>query len=269
MPLTPFQSQTLRLLASQRSPNSFLAGATVLNSTPDSPRYSQDLDLFHDVGESVAASAEADATALLRSGYAVGWLLRQPMFQRADVSRGAERVRVEWVFDSAFRFFPAEPDDLCGWRLNPFDAGSNKVLALMGRGEPRDYLDVLFFHQQRLSLGALCWAAAGKDPGVNPFMILDECRRTTRFRPEEFLDLRLNIPVDVAAWKKLWLEASREASQLLQALPAAEVGCLYLDARGAPVTPDPSSPAFANLRRHYGCVGGAWPVVRQAGNSRD
>ena len=234
----------------------------MLNSAPDSPRYSKDLDVFHDLEESVAACAAADAAALIREGYAIEWVLRQPMFQRADVSRGAERVRVEWVFDSAFRFFPAEPDELCGWRLNAFDAGTNKVLALMGRGEARDYLDVLFFHQHRLSLGALCWAAAGKDPGVNPFMILEECQRTTRFRPEEFLDLLLNIPVDVPAWKKLWLEASREAAQLLQELPAEEVGCFYLDARGNPATPVPGSTEFRTLRRHFGSVGGAWPVIR-------
>jgi len=69
-------------------------------------------------------------------------------------------------------------------RLNVYDAATNKMLALMGRGEPRDYLDIIFFHQNHLALGALCWAAAGKDPGVNPFMILQECQQTTHFRPE-------------------------------------------------------------------------------------
>ena len=39
MPLTDFQAQTLRLLAAGRSPESFLAGGTVLNAGVDSPRY--------------------------------------------------------------------------------------------------------------------------------------------------------------------------------------------------------------------------------------
>lgn len=65
MPLTTFQSETLRLLAARRSPESFLAGGTVLNAAPDSPRYSKDVDIFHDIQASVAANAEADA-ALLR-----------------------------------------------------------------------------------------------------------------------------------------------------------------------------------------------------------
>ena len=263
MPLTAFQSETLRLLAARRSPESFLAGGTVLNSGIDSPRYSKDLDIFHDVEKSVVTSAETDAAALRQAGYEVEWLLRQPLFQRAEVIRSGNRLLIEWLFDSAFRFFPVERDELAGWRLNVHDAATNKLLALMGRGEPRDYLDVLFFHQHHLSLGALCWAAAGKDPGVNPFMILQECQRTTRFRPEEFRELHLAAPLDLPKWKQAWIEASREAQSLLQLLPAEEVGCLYLDTSGKPVTPDPASAEFPALRRHFGSVRGAWPVIRE------
>jgi hypothetical protein len=263
MPLTAFQSATLRLLAAGRSPESFLAGGTVLNAGAASPRYSKDLDIFHDVETSVVTSAEADAATLRQAGYAVEWLLRQPLFQRAEVDRGGHRLLIEWVFDSAFRFFPVERDELSGWRLHLHDAATNKLLALMGRGEPRDYLDVLFFHQHHLSLGALCWAAAGKDPGVNPFMILQECQRTTHFRPEQFRDLQLSVPLDLAQWKQAWIQATRAAESLLPRLPAEEVGCLYLDATGRPVTPDPATAEFAALRRHYGSVRGAWPVVRE------
>jgi hypothetical protein len=167
------------------------------------------------------------------------------------------------LFDSAFRFFPVERDELTGWRLNVYDAATNKLLALMGRGEPRDYLDVLFFHQHQLSLGALCWASAGKDPGVNPFMILQECQRTTRFQPEEFRELHLAAPLDLPKWKQTWIEGSRAAQALLQRLPAEEVGCLYLDAGGKPVTPDPASAEFPALHRHFGSVRGAWPVIRE------
>jgi hypothetical protein len=261
MPLTEFQAATLRLLAAHRSPESYLAGGTVLNAANDSPRYSKDLDIFHDIQTSVAASAETDALAMRRAGYNVEFLLRQPAFQRAEVSKDRNRLLIEWLFDSAFRFFPVERDELTGWRLNPYDAATNKLLALVGRGEPRDYLDVLHFHQHRLTLSALCWAAAGKDPGLNPFMILQECQRTTRFRPEQFAELELAAPLDLPAWKRTWMEASRLAETLLERLPAEEIGCLYLDAAGNPVTPDPSAPEFRQLTRHYGKVGGAWPTV--------
>ncbi|HNW08698.1 MAG: hypothetical protein KA117_12880, partial [Verrucomicrobia bacterium] len=112
MPLTAFQSETLRLLAAHRSPESYLAGGAVLNAATDSPRYSKDLDIFHDVETSVVTSAETDAATLRQAGYAVEWLLRQPLFQRAEVTRSGHRLLLEWVFDSAFRFFPVERDEL-------------------------------------------------------------------------------------------------------------------------------------------------------------
>jgi len=263
VPLTAFQSETLRLLAARRSPESFLAGGTVLNAAADSPRYSKDVDIFHDVEESIVVNAEADAALLRQSGYQVAWLLRQPAFQRAEIARAENRLTIEWVFDSAFRFFPVERDALSGWRLNLYDAATNKMLALMARSEPRDYLDVLFFHQNHLSLGALCWAAAGKDPGVNPFMILQESQRNTRFQPEQFRELSVATPLDLPAWKKTWIEGSRQAEQLLERLPADEIGCLYLDAQNRPVTPDPAASEFPKWRRHYGSVRGAWPVIRK------
>jgi len=263
MPLTTFQSETLLLLAEHRSPESFLAGGTVLNAELDSPRYSKDLDIFHDVETSVATSAEVDTVSMREAGYEVQWLLQQPLFQRAEVSLHGNRLLIEWVFDSAFRFFPVERDEQVGWRLNLYDAATNKLLALMGRGEPRDYLDVLYFHQHQLSLGTLCWASAGKDPGVNPFMILQECQRTTHFRPEQFLELQLVRPIDLQQWKRQWIEASRAAELLLNRLPAEEVGCLYLDTTGKPVTPDPDSAEFPFLIRHYGSIRGAWPVIRE------
>lgn len=160
-------------------------------------------------------------------------------------------LTIEWVFDSAFRFFPVEPDEVSGWRLNVYDAATNKILAVMGRSEARDYLDILFFHQNRLSLGALCWAAAGKDSGVNPFMILRESRRNVHFRPEQFRELNVATPLDLPAWKKTWIEATRHAEHLLEQLPAEEVGCLNLDATGMPVTPDPASKEFVKLNRHH------------------
>lgn len=67
MPLTELQARILRTLAAGRNPESYLAGATVLHRTDDSPRFSQDLDYFHDVADSVAQSAEAAASTLLEA----------------------------------------------------------------------------------------------------------------------------------------------------------------------------------------------------------
>lgn len=121
----------------------------------------------------MAESANADEQALVAAGYTVTWQLRQPMFHRATVTRQDGSVKLEWVFDFAFRFYPVEPDDELGWRLHFADAATNKLLALSGRAEPRDFVDAIHLHDTYLSQGALAWAAAGKDEGLNPRLILD------------------------------------------------------------------------------------------------
>ena len=94
--------------------------------------------------------------------------LSPPGFIRAIVRRGEHATCVDWAHDSAWRFMPLVRDPLGGLLLHPVDLAINKVLALAGRDEPRDYVDILFVNERVLSLGALCWVAVGKDAGIHP-----------------------------------------------------------------------------------------------------
>jgi hypothetical protein len=49
MPIADFEKTVLRLLAANRNQESFVAGATVLLREENSHRWSQDIDLFHDI----------------------------------------------------------------------------------------------------------------------------------------------------------------------------------------------------------------------------
>ena len=262
MPIAEFEKAILRLLAANRNPESFVAGATVLLRDEASHRRSQDIDLFNDTDESLNIAANADSAVLERHGYQVVWDNVQPTFRRALVTREGATTKIEWVFDSAFRFFPVQPDPEMGYVLNFWDAATNKVLALAGRGELRDYLDVLHLQRHHLSLGALAWAACGKDIGYTPQFLIEEAQRLTHYPASLLSALHLTVPVDLVECKKQWLESVHAAKGLFDRLPAEEVGCLYLDATGKPVTPDPASAEFATLRRHFGSVRGAWPVIR-------
>jgi hypothetical protein len=261
MPLTPFQKEVLRLLAKQRHPDSFVAGGAVIHRADSSPRYSEDLDVFHDAAESVERCADADAALLVAQGYAVEWLLRQTALHRADVRRGEEAVRLDWCFDSAFRFFPVQPDSELGYCLHQADLATNKVLALAGRAEIRDYLDILFLHENYLSLGALCWAACGKDLGFTPWSLLGFARRHVAYREEDLAKVRPVRPIRLTDLKMTWTVAAAEAEAWFARMPAADVGCLYLGPNGNPITPDPAAPEFAGVRRHFGSVRGAWPQL--------
>jgi hypothetical protein len=262
MPITAFQREVFATLRSSRSPESFVFGATVLNAAEHTPRYSRDIDLCHDIETAVAESAHADEGALTAAGYTVSWQLRQPLFYRATVTRHDGSVKLEWVYDSAFRFYPVEPDEELGWRLHFADAATNKLLALSGRAEPRDFVDAIHLHETYLTLGALAWAAAGKDEGLNPRLILDLADRFARYRQADIDSLHLTQALSLPELKAKWTAAIDEGRDLVEKLPAEEVGCLYLNPEThQPVTPDPTSSAFPSLLRHQGSVGGSWPVI--------
>jgi hypothetical protein len=261
MPISDIQAKVLRLIAANRSPENYLAGATVIHRAATTPRFSQDLDFFHDVADSVAGSAERDADTLSRAGYAVQWLLRTTTFYRAVVTIGNQRLKIEWAHDSAFRFFPVQPDRRFGYRLHDADAAVNKMLALAGRSEIRDFVDVLHLHGTYLTLGAMAWAACGKDPGFTPEFLLDHASRHTAYVQSDLDQLRLRRPLDLTRLKTQWLSAVAEARQLVARLPPGDVGCLYLDPHQNPVSPDPGAKVFPSLTRHRGSLRGAWPVI--------
>ena len=84
MPLTSTQSHILRLLAAHRDPESYVAGSTPLNV--NAPRYSADIDVFHDREERVARGAEQDGAVLQTDGYELRWLRREPAFYAVEAA---------------------------------------------------------------------------------------------------------------------------------------------------------------------------------------
>jgi hypothetical protein len=72
------------------------------------------------------------------------------------------------------------------------------------------------------------------------------------------------VPIDLSATKQKWVAVVQAARVLVEHLPASEVGCLYLNAAGQPVCPDPAGPDFPKLTRHFGSVKGAWPRIAES-----
>ena len=261
MPLTAFQKETLHLLASRRRPESHVAGGTAINRLDASPRYSADIDFFHDLAESVLATAEADAALLVQAGFQIDWQLRQPHVQRAQIRRGPDTLKLDWCYDSAFRFFPVQADPDFGYCLHPADLAANKALALAGRSEVRDFIDILFLHQTYLSLGAICWSACGKDQGFTPQSLLDYAKQHMKFRDEDLASEHLSRPILLTDLKAAWLNAVTEAEAWFSRMPPQDVGCLFLNETLSPFTPDPSHSNFPSVLRHYGSIRGAWPTM--------
>ena len=258
MPLTDYQSNLAQLLSENRTFDSYLAGGAAILIEPNTMRFSRDLDYFHDSEARVAEAFSADRKLLETGGYSIDVDLNQPGFVRAIVSKDEHATKVEWARDSAWRFMPTVRDVRVGFVLHPVDLAVNKVLALAGRDEPRDVLDTLHLHRRVLVLGALCWAACGKDPGFTPLSLLGLLQRRGRVRAEDLERLDLVEPIDLHTMKCAWLEALDSVEPFVGSRPPGEIGCLYYSATQKDFV-DPRE--VPDAVPHFGRPGGVLPRV--------
>jgi hypothetical protein len=266
VPLTEFQRRLLADLAATPADDRYLAGGAAMHFAPNSTRYSDDLDFFHDTEARVASAFGRDRETLQRAGYAVDVELTLPGFVRAIVTRDEQATRVDWAHDSAWRFMPLVRDELGGLLLHPVDLAVNKVLTLAGRDEPRDYVDILFVHRRLLPLASASWAAVGKDPGLTPLSLLELLKRRGRYHPEDFARLNLAEPFDLVHAKDTWLAALAEAEAFVRERPPEEYGCLYYSVQqnGFVMPRGDASLDDQAVVPHFGRPGGVLPRMADA-----
>ena len=268
MALTDLQRAVCRLLAERRvrSGESYVAGGVALNELLGGTRLSRDIDLFHDTTEAVEATWEADRAQLADAGFSVRVLRQRPGFVEAEVGRHGGVVLMEWASDSAFRFFPLVEHPELGLALHPFDLATNKLLALVGRREARDWVDVIECDSTLQPLGYLAWAACGKDPGFGPAAIVEQVARTGRFTAEEIAELAFAGPPPKAAeLARRWHDALETARPLIELLPAEMVGmCVLRGGELCRLEPGDLKRALMEdqVGYHGGGIGGALPTVR-------
>lgn len=269
MATTAFQRQLCRLIARSRrdSGESYVAGGVALNTLLQAPRISRDIDLFHDTDEALRTSWKNDRALLTHDGYSLDVIREAPTYVEALVSKETERVIVQWLRESAFRFFPLVEDEDFGLVLHPLDLATNKVLALAGRLEPRDWIDVLTTHDKLQPLGYLVWAACGKDPGFSPVSLLAEAGRSGRYSQAELNELAFDGSApDARELGTKWHRMLSEALTIVEALPPHESGKAVLDRQGVPYRKGPET-LNVDLREHTivfheGRIGGVWPAFR-------
>jgi len=269
MALSEFQRDVCRLLAAHRSAEtgSYVAGGSALNMALGGTRLSRDVDVFHDTLESLDATWQADRNLLEDSGFRLDIVRERSGFVEVVIHRAGSSVEMQWVRDSAFRFFPLAPHPDLGLTMHPFDLATNKLLALVGRVEVRDWIDTLTCHLKVAPLGLLAWAACGKDEGWNPKLIVDEANRTAHYSREEVEDLEWSgPPPDFAVLKAQWRDAVVTARRYFELLPPDAVGTAVLDGMGTPFQGDEEELQEAvesrTLTYHAGHIGGAWPQFK-------
>lgn len=260
MPITAFQKKILNLIKSNRSPDSYVAGGTAIQRAPDSLRFSDDIDFFHDADQAVTEAFQSDRATLMSAGYSFDIQISQPSFYRATVNKAGEQIKLEWVRDTAFRYFPVVDDEDLGYRLHDVDLAINKCLALANRSVVRDALDIIELDRNALSLSAIVSAACGKDPGFTPDLMLEMIQRHLTFTPDQLAAESLTKPVDPVKLKKDLLALLERTRKTLQKIPAKNIGCLFTDKKGH-VVKDLSKLNLTQHTPHFGSIRGSWPRV--------
>ena len=269
MALTKFQKEICHLIAENRKSQSesYIAGGSALNEIMQAPRLSHDIDLFHDTQEALLKTWEADRILLLENNYKINIIRDHPAFIEAMVSKNKEHVLLQWVRDSAYRFFPLIEHDDLGLTLHPYDLATNKVLAMVGRLEVRDWIDIIECHTNIQEFGYLLWGACGKDPGFGPEMILQQAKRSAKYTDIEISELLFEKKRPTAKeLSSLWHSMTNEAEQIISTLPQEETGKCITTSTGnlfrGNINELKDALESNNIIFHAGSIRGTYPTLK-------
>jgi len=185
----PFHERLARVALTAAAPYGFcLAGGYAVQAHGMVNRRSEDVDLFTSTKAAAEFHTAADAVlaALRDDGLDVSVSRQGSTFARLEVvdpgsgERSVMELGVDW------RAYP--PVTLAvGPVLHPDDAVANKVCALFGRAEVRDYVDVHgALYSGRYTGEDLLRLAAEHDPGFDRDMFADALRAVRRLPHSAF-----------------------------------------------------------------------------------
>jgi len=184
-----------------------LAGGAAMIVQGNINRLTRDLDFFAVEPSAVDSLLPAFKAAAREAGLA---LIEQQVahgFARLVVSDGHDRTGIDLAADA--RLFDPEPSYL-GPVLSAEELAVDKVLAIFGRAEARDFADLAVL-EPRFGLAHLCELAERKDAGFQRSVLAEMLDRLDRLDRDEF-------DVDDATFASI-LAAVRRWRTDLQAMP--------------------------------------------------
>jgi hypothetical protein len=191
--LSPLQQRILDAVA-RGLEGVFLSGGTALGAVYLGHRQSVDLDLFTREPASFEGIVRGFQRLMTGEGLSLTPGHAGPGFRRFVVSDGAAEVPVDLVVDGA----PAIGQPLVlanGLAIDSLeDIAANKLCAILGRAEVRDYVDLFFLARRGVDLVALVAAAQRKDGAADPATLAFVLSEVRVQRPPT----GLSTPVSVA-----------------------------------------------------------------------
>ena len=207
--LTPLQRQVAEIIGGLEAAEGFgLAGGAALIVRGDIDRRTQDLDFFGLQQSDVQRLLPAAEEALEATGFQVRRLREGIGFVRLAVQRGADITEVDLAADA--RLFPLEVQGGLPM-LSSTELAVDKVLAIFGRAEARDFVDLAAVVDKH-GLEALFRLAAEKDRGFSIDVFSEMLQRFDRLRQDEFgIDglAYQTLAATVETWREISLHLGR------------------------------------------------------------
>jgi hypothetical protein len=172
--LTEAQRRFLRAAASvDPVRDSFwLTGGTALAAYYLGHRLSEDLDFFTATPHAVPLAVHAIRDPLAAAGFEITVVRDFPTFAELSASGHGEVLKIDLAEDTPFRLAPTRPGAAEGVALDSLeDISANKLSALFGRSEPKDFVDVYFLTRERAPLEVLVGEARRKHLGIDDYWL--------------------------------------------------------------------------------------------------
>jgi predicted nucleotidyltransferase component of viral defense system len=207
--LTPLQERIAVLVAESLVDSDFaLAGGAALISQGLVERRTNDLDFFGSSEQTLAERFPDVVSSLQREGFEVEVRRSTPQFARIVVRGLDSETEVDFGLDS--RLFPLEQGKFSPV-LSARELAVDKVLAVFGRAEARDFVD-LYALEQFFKLEDLFAFAAEKDRGFDLAVFADMSKRAAVLDPSEF-NLKdseyRSLLKEIERWRELALSLVR------------------------------------------------------------
>ena len=213
--LTPIQRIVLKALTDiEESKAFYLSGGTALSAFYLAHRRSEDFDLFTSAEPLIAIVARKFKSALENSGIKVQEIRSFSSFWEAVASNENENFKIQLAYDIPFLL--SEIAETEGLRIHSFeDIAAGKLLALYGRAEERDFIDIYCIVKSgKMSLETLIELAKKKDPGLDEYYLAISFEQSEKI-PDDPSRLKVNLvaPIDPKEMKNFF---ATQAVQLLE-----------------------------------------------------
>lgn len=192
--LTEIQKKILLLINSLPEKDAFyLTGGTALSAFYLKHRKSHDLDFFTTVEEIILPFSQKVERVLTQEGLKIEKKRGLSSFVELLVMSGSDSTVIHLALDTPFRFEePREFSDFPGVKIDSLiDIAVNKLLALFGRAELRDFIDI-YFLREHFSKNDLIEKAKRKDKGFDLYWLGVAMERIENF-PDSSTEMYLLI----------------------------------------------------------------------------